>query len=118
MNTTDLTRTDDGPAVVAPVGRRVRQPAADARRLTLYHATTPKKVQRYHASGRIIAPVRGFTTLPAALAWACKTGRTVVLEVQGYDCHKLPDHHNAFGEAWWIDHDVLAWKCVFSPKDA
>ena len=54
----------------------------------------------------------------AAMAWACKTGRCVVLAVQGEDCHKLPDHHNAFGEAWWIDHDVSAWKCVFSPKDA
>lgn len=91
---------------------------SEARRLTLYHATTPKKVQHYHASGRIIAPVRGFTTLQAAMAWACKTGRSVVLAVQGEDCHKLPDHHNAFGEAWWIDHDVSAWKCVFSPKDA
>lgn len=86
--------------------------------MVLYHATTPKKVQHYHASGRIIAPVRGFTTLQAAMAWACKTGRSVVLAVQGEDCHKLPDHHNAFGEAWWIDHDVSAWRCVFSPKDA
>jgi 7-cyano-7-deazaguanine synthase in queuosine biosynthesis len=86
--------------------------------MVLYHATTPKKVQHYHASGRIIAPVRGFTTLQAAMAWACKTGRSVVLSVQGEDCHKLPDHHNQFGEAWWVDHDVSEWKCVFSPKDA
>lgn len=82
----------------------------------LYHATTPKKVQLYHHSQRIIKPVRGFTTLTAALAWACKTNRTVVLEVVGTNCHKLPDHHNQFGEAWWIDHDVTEWKCVFSPK--
>jgi len=34
------------------------------------------------------------------------------------DCHKLPDHHSQFGDAWWIDHDVNAWECVFSPKDA
>ena len=86
--------------------------------MLLYHATTPKKVQHYHASGRIIAPVRGFTTLTAAMAWACKTGRSVVLAVQGEDCHTLPDHHNAFGEAWWVDHDVSAWKCILSPKDA
>ena len=105
------------PAVAGQVERSVRHPVPK-REMVLYHATTPKKVQHYHASGRIIAPVRGFTTLQAAMAWAIKTGRSVVLAVQGEDCHKLPDHHNAFGEAWWIDHDVSAWKCVFSPKDA
>lgn len=110
-------KRDDVAAVAGHVERRVRHPATK-REMLLYHATTPKKVQHYHASGRIIAPVRGFTTLQAAMAWACKTGRSVVLAVQGEDCHKLPDHHNAFGEAWWIDHDVSAWKCVFSPKDA
>lgn len=104
-------------AVAGQVDRRVRHPVPK-REMVLYHATTPKKVHHYHASGRIIAPVRGFTTLQAAMAWACKTGRSVVLAVHGEDCHKLPDHHNAFGEAWWIDHDVSAWKCVFSPKDA
>jgi hypothetical protein len=88
------------------------------RQAVLFHVTTPKKVRAYHASKRIIAPVRGFTTLLAALAWGCKTGRSVVLEVSGQDCHKLPDHHSHFGEAWWIDHDVAEWKCVFSPKDA
>ncbi len=87
-------------------------------KLKLYHVTTPKKVQLYHHSQRIIKPVRGFTTLTAALAWACKTSRTVILEIAGTDCHKLPDHHNQFGEAWWIDHDITEWKCVFSPKDA
>ena len=105
------------PAVAGQVERSVRH-TAPKREMVLYHATTPKIVQHYHASGRIIAPVRGFTTLQAAMAWACKTGRSVVLAVHGEDCHKLPDHHNAFGDAWWIDHDVSAWKCVFSPKDA
>ena len=64
---------------------------------TLFHATTPKKVQKYHQSGKINTPVRGFTTFEAAMAWACKTGRSVILEIQGTDCHKLPDHHNKFG---------------------
>lgn len=86
--------------------------------MRLYHATTPKKVQRYHQSRRIIKPVRGFTTIAAAMAWACKTGRTVILEIHGEDCHKLPDHQNEFGEAWWVDHDIAQWKCSFSPKDA
>ena len=85
---------------------------------TLFHATSPKKVKRYHETGKILAPVRGFTTMVAAMAWSLKTGRSVILEVKGHDCHKMPDHHNQFGAAWWIDHDVSEWKCVFSPKDA
>lgn len=33
--------------------------------------------------------------------------------------NKLPDHHNIFGEAWWIDENVSNFKCVFSAeKDA
>lgn len=68
----------------------------------LYHATTPRKAERYRQSGRIIAPVRGFTTLQAAMAWAMKVGRTVIYELPApeHKTHKLPDHHNQFGEAW------------------
>ena len=87
----------------------------------LYHCTTPKKVQRYHQSGRIIAPVRGFSTIEAAMAWCIKTGRTIILEidVESDKVHKLPDHHNDFGTAWWNDGDISGWKCVFSAeKDA
>jgi antibiotic biosynthesis monooxygenase (ABM) superfamily enzyme len=84
----------------------------------LYHVTTPKKVQRYGNSGRIIKPVRGFTTEKAAMAWAMKTGRSVILEIESENFHKLPDHHNDFGEAWWFDEDVKSWKCIFSPKNA
>lgn len=88
------------------------------RAMTLYHATTPRKVQLYHSTGRIIAPVRGFDSLQGAMAWACKTGRSVILAVDGRDCHKLPDHHNQWGMAWWIDHDVSDWHCVLSPGRA
>lgn len=86
--------------------------------MILYHATTPKKTQRYHASGRINRPVRGFTSLEAALAWAMKVGRSLVFEVRAPDeiCHKLPDHHNHLGEAWWIDSDVYEWRKVFPPR--
>ena len=88
--------------------------------MILYHVTTPKKVQNYHATGAIRSPVRGFTTKIAALMWACKVGRTVILRIEAEDalCHKLPDHHNSEGEAWWIDSYVYLWKCVFSTKDA
>lgn len=82
--------------------------------MILYHATTPKKAKMYRQTGYIYKPVRGFTTLQAAMAWAIKTGRTVIYEVDGETAYKLPDHHNAYGEAWWIDNDVTNFKCVIS----
>lgn len=87
--------------------------------MKLYHATTDKKAKLYREQGRIIAPVRGFTTLQGAMAWAIKVGRTVILEIECGKPHKLPDHHNQWGEAWWNDEDVKEWRCVFSAcKDA
>ena len=83
----------------------------------LYHCTTPKKVQLYHSTKHICSPVRGFNTKEAAMAWCIKTGRTVILEQTGWkqeDIHKLPDHHNSFGTAFWVDMNVPEWKCVFS----
>jgi hypothetical protein len=88
------------------------------RKMTLFHVTTERKAKLYSETGRIIAPVRGFTNITAALAWACKVGRTVILQIEGLDCHKLPDHHNIFGDAYWVDHDIEQWQCVFSEKDA
>ena len=58
--------------------------------------------------------MRGFTTLMGAMAWAMKTGRTVILECEATVPHKLPDHHNKYGEAWWNDGDILKWECAFS----
>lgn len=89
--------------------------------MELYHVTTPKKAKRYRESGCIKSPVRGFTTVMAAMAWAIKTGRTVIYQVTGEHAYKLSDHHNSFGEAWWIDGDVPVENivCVFSAdKDA
>ena len=86
----------------------------------LYHSTTYKKAKLYRLSGSIHAPVRGFTTLQAAMAWSLKVGRKIIYQI---DCsgfsgciYKLPDHHNQFGKAWWIDANVPVdrIKCVFS----
>ena len=54
--------------------------------MKLYHATTQKKAKLYRQTGHIIAPVRGFTTLQGAMAWAMKVGRTVIYEVE---CEKF-----------------------------
>lgn len=80
----------------------------------LYHVTTQKKAKMYRETGVIKAPVRGFTTDKAAMAWAMKVGRTVILQFTATAPHKLPDHHNTFGEAWWNDGDIRNWHCVFS----
>ena len=88
---------------------------------TLYHVTTEKKAGLYRTSGRIIAPVRGFDSEVAALAWAVKTGRRVVLAIQvdAEEVHLLPDHHNRYGSAWWTPSDVTVWKGHFNAdKDA
>lgn len=92
--------------------------------MKLYHATTPKKAKMYRESGMIKKPVRGFTTLQGAMLWSLSIEgkRQVFLEVNCNEdipedkMHKLPDHHNQFGEAWWIDEDVKAnnYKCVLS----
>jgi len=82
--------------------------------MMLYHVTTQKKAKSYRHTGRIIAPVRGFDTLLAAMAWAMKVGRIVILEFSAEAPYKLPDHHNKFGAAFWVDEDVSEWKCTYS----
>lgn len=83
------------------------------REMMLYHATTPRKLARYRATGAILRPVSGFTTLEGAREWASHVcGRTVFVRFVGKDCHKLPDHHNRFGEAWWSDTDVDAYEVL------
>ena len=74
--------------------------------MILYHVTTQKKAKKYKDSMKILKPVRGFNTLQAAMAWAIKTERNVIYQIEGEPAYKLPDHHNKFGEAWWIDSDI------------
>jgi hypothetical protein len=87
--------------------------------LILYHATTERMAKKYRQSWCIKKPVRGFTTLQGAMAWAIKVGRKVIYVIEGETSYKLPDHHNEWGEAWWFDEDIKKFKCVFSAeKDA
>ena len=84
--------------------------------MKLYHATTGKKAKKYRESGKINSPVRGFTTLQAAMAWSMKVNRTIIYEINADNAYKLPDHHNKFGEAWWNDGNIVEFKCVFSAE--
>lgn len=80
---------------------------------TLYHATTPRKLARYVATGAILPPVRGFDTLAGVQEWARLTdGRTVILKLEVEHTQALPDHHNAFGLAWWTPVEVSRWTVV------
>ncbi|HED05260.1 MAG TPA: hypothetical protein ENI61_01090 [Ignavibacteria bacterium] len=80
--------------------------------MKLYHVTSERKARRYRETGHIIKPVRGFTTLSGAMVWAIHTGRKVIYEVHGDPAYKLPDHHNLFGDAWWLDQDIVDFKCM------
>lgn len=84
------------------------------KKIVLYHATTEKLAKAYRKTGYIKRPVRGFTTLQAAMAWAIKSNRKVIYEIVCDNIYKLPDHHNIFGDAWWNDGDVKEFRCVFS----
>jgi hypothetical protein len=84
----------------------------------LYHATTPRKAKKYRQTGHICRPVRGFDTIEGAMAWAMKVGRQVVYQVKVKEAHKLPDHHNKFGTAYWADENIREFKCVMSPGKA
>ena len=50
--------------------------------MKLWHTTTQKKAALYRKTGRICSPVRGFTTEKAAMAWAMKVGRDVIIEFE------------------------------------
>jgi hypothetical protein len=84
----------------------------------LFHVTTEKKAKQYIASKSIHLPVRGFTNLTAAMAWAMKVNRKVIycIPTVPEKTHKLPDHHNDFGQAWWIDQNIPmdTVKCAYS----
>lgn len=86
--------------------------------MILYHVTTEKLARRYRESGFIKAPVRGFDTPMAAMAWAMKVGRKIIYEIKADKPHKLPDHHNAFGCAWWNDGNITDFRCFYSAGEA
>lgn len=77
----------------------------------LWHATTPKKLARYQATGAILPPVRGFDSEKACREWARLVGREVILrlELTGLPVQALPDHHNGIGLVWWTPSRVTAY---------
>ena len=86
----------------------------------LFHVTTGRKAKQYRQTGRINGPVRGFDTITGAMAWAMRTGRKVIMEVRPVSPpSKLPDHHNAFGDAWWTESVPMERvTCAYSAEGA
>lgn len=65
-----------------------------------YHVTTPKKLQKYQATGAILPPVRFWSTEYSARKWMQKTGRTILLTfIAPKDSYPLPIK----GGAYWTD---------------
>ena len=87
---------------------------------SLFHVTTGRKAKLYRQTGRINAPVRGFDTLMAAMAWGMKTVRKVILRVEPVATPQmLPDHHNEYGRAWWTESvPIERVKCAYSAEGA
>lgn len=76
-----------------------------------YHVTTPKKLERYEATGGILPPVRFWQYQRSALQWAKRVGRSVVLEIVVNKAYPMPDH-SPRGHAWWTPSMVRAWAIV------
>lgn len=73
----------------------------------LYHATTPKKFEKYQTSKCIIPPIRVFNTIEGAIAWSLHARRSIIIAIPcNKKVYKLPDHHNRFGIAYWCDGSV------------
>jgi len=73
-----------------------------------WHCTTKAKLEKYRASGRIIAPVRFWPNEETARRWAKRTGRELVIKITlpGIS-YPLPDHKPAL----FCPHDVVQFDC-------
>ena len=73
-----------------------------------FHCTTQKKLDRYKASGRIIAPVRFWPNRETAERWAKRTGRELIIRIRlEAPSFPLPDHKPDY----WSPSDVLHFEC-------
>lgn len=83
--------------------------------MTLYHVTSGSKLNAYRQAGMIRKPVRGYSTLLAAMAWAMSVERQIIIKVEG-SAKKMPDHGNKWGDAFWIGSDVTQFEVIFDAR--
>lgn len=85
--------------------------------MTGYHATTPRKLARYEATGCILPPVRFWRSAATAQRWAERTKRSVVLAIEVPEpAYPLPDHQPP-GMAWWTPGYVRRWTLLRQMKE-
>lgn len=86
--------------------------------MNVYHVTTPAKLARYEATGGILPPVRFWRFKSSAFAWARKTRRTIVLELDEPSvAYPLPDHQPP-RHAWWSPEMVRTWRALSAEAEA
>ena len=75
-----------------------------------FHATTPKRLARYRATGAILPPVRFFGFEARARQWGGKTQRLVLLRFPWPEpTYPLPDHQPS---AYFTPSLVRVWEVV------
>lgn len=80
-------------------------------KLTLYHCTTKRKLDRYKATGCILSPVRGWRYMDSARTWGKRTGRDIILKIEVGVAWPLPDHYPRY-HAYWADENIKEWEEV------
>ena len=81
--------------------------------MTAYHVTTPKKIERYKATGGILPPIRFFPAMFSAVRWAKRTNRTHIAIFEVKRSWPLPDHK----PGRWTDEIVRDYRIVEIGKE-
>lgn len=72
--------------------------------MIVYHVTSAKKLKKYIASGRIIAPVRAWESVAEAERFSLSTGRRIILRLRfPKNSPRLEGH---FGKAFVLCQDL------------
>lgn len=78
---------------------------------TLFHCTTPHKIERYKSTGFIVSPVRGWKYINSAKEWGKKTGRSVIVEFECEIAYPLPDHKPLY-HSYWTPENIKDYKII------
>ena len=71
--------------------------------MKVYHVTSPKKLAKYQADGKIRAPVRAWCDIFEAVRFSCSTGREIILRLKFPDDAKRLGGHG--GNAVFLEED-------------
>lgn len=64
--------------------------------MKVFHATTPRRLERMRQTGAILPPVRYWPSIDLAKRWAKRVGRTLIISFERPEpSYLLPDHKPA-----------------------